>query len=140
MRAVRGAEGVVDKNIGKGGELFGKLGVVFRLALFKAGVLEQHNLAVFQGSGKRLRALADDVGRHLHGLTEQLRQAVCHNLQGERGVWSVLGLAHVRAENHARAVLDEIFNCRQGGNNTLVACDLAVLGGDIEVAAANKLK
>ena len=70
MRAVRGAEGVVDKNIGKGGELFGKLGVVFRLALFKAGVLEQHNLAVFQGSGKRLRALADDVGRHLHGLTE----------------------------------------------------------------------
>ena len=90
----------------------------------------------FRGSGKRLRALADDVGRHLHGLTEQLRQAVCHNLQGERGVWSVLGLAHVRAENHARAVLDEIFNCRQGGNNTLVACDLAVLGGDIEVAAA----
>ena len=74
--------------------------------------------------------------RHLHGLTEQLRQAVCHNLQGERGVWSVLGLAHVRAENHARAVLDEIFNCRQGGNNTLVARDLAVLGGDIEVAAA----
>ena len=46
MRAVRGAEGVVDKNISHGGKLLGKLGVVLCLALFKAGVLKQHDLAV----------------------------------------------------------------------------------------------
>ena len=46
VRAVRGAEGVVDKNISHGGKLLGKLGVVLRLALFKAGVLKQHDLAV----------------------------------------------------------------------------------------------
>ena len=41
------AERVVDKNISKGRELLGKLGVVLCLALFKAGILEQHDLAVF---------------------------------------------------------------------------------------------
>ena len=130
------AERVVDKNIGKGRELLGKLGVVLRLALFKAGILEQHDLAVFQGSGQRLRALAHNVGSHLHGLAQKLRQTLCYDFQGQLRLYLTLGLSHMRAENDARAVLDEILNRRQRCDNALVARDLAVLCGDVEVAAA----
>ncbi len=133
---MRGAEGVVDEDIGKRRKLFGKLGIVFRLALFKARILKKHDLAVFERSGQRLCAFAHDVLRHLHGLAQKLGQAVCHDLQRERGIGAVLGLTHVRAENDARTMLDKIFDRRQRRDNALVAGDLAVFGGDVKVAAA----
>ena len=83
MRAVRGAEGVVDKNIGKGGELFGKLGVVFRLALFKAGVLEQHDLAAAERRGLGLGVGTDDVMREDDRLAEKLGKTLGNGGEGE---------------------------------------------------------
>ena len=83
MRAVRGAEGVVDKNIGKGGELFGKLGVVFRLALFKAGVFQQQDLTGLQGRGLSLGILTHNVAGEDNFLSQQLCQTGGYGSQGQ---------------------------------------------------------
>ena len=133
---MRGAEGVVYENVGQRSELFGELGIILGLALFKAGVLQQHDLAVLQRRGKRLCAFTHDVLCHLDGLAEQLGKTVRDDLEGERGLGAVLGLSHVGAENDTRAVLDEILDGRQSGHDALVAGDDAALGGDVEIAAA----
>ena len=73
---MRGAEGIVHEDVSQRGELLGKLGVVLRLALFKAGVLKQHDFAVLQGRSEGLCARPDDVFRHLDRLAQQLRQAL----------------------------------------------------------------
>ena len=136
MRAVRGAEGVVHENVSHGSELLGELGVVLGLALFKAGVLKQHDLAVLEGGGQRLCALAHDVLGHLDRLAQQLGQTVGHDLQAQLRLHFALGLAHVGAEDDAGIVLHEILDGRQRGDDALVARDLPVLGGDVKVAAA----
>ena len=133
---MRGAEGVVHENVSHGSELLGELGVVLGLALFKAGVLKQHDLDVLEGGGQRLCALAHDVLGHLDRLAQQLGQTVGHDLQAQLGLDLALGLAHVGAEADARAMLHAILDGRQRGNNALVARDFAVLGGDVKVAAA----
>ena len=133
---MRGAEGIVHEDVGHGGELLGKLGVVLRLALFKAGVLKQHHFAVLQGRGEGLCARPDDVLRHLDRLAQQLRQALCDDLEAQLRLDLALRLAHVGAEDDLRPVLDEIFDRRQRSDDTLVAGDDAALGGHVEVAAA----
>ena len=133
---MRGAEGVVHENVSHGSELLGKLGVVLGLALFKAGVLKQHDLAVLEGGGQRLCALAHDVLGHLDRLAQQLGQTIGHDLQAQLRLHFALGLAHVGAEDDAGIVLHEILDGRQRGDDALVARDLPVLGGDVKVAAA----
>ena len=133
---MRRAKGVVDENIGQRGQLLAQLGVVLRLALFKAGVLEQHDLAVLERGGLRLRVLTGDVLGHDDRLAEQLAQAVGDDLKAQLGLVLALGLAHVGAENDLRVVVDEIANGRQRGDDSLVAGDLAVLGWNVKVAAA----
>ena len=136
MRSVRRAERVVDKDVGHGSQLLGKLRVVLGLALHVADVLKQHHVAVLERGGLGLGILADNVGGHDNGLAEKLAQAVGDDLEGKLGLPLALGLAHVRAEDDARAVRDQIFDGRQCGDDALVTGDFAVLGGDVEVAAA----
>jgi len=81
MRAVRGAEGVVHKNVSHGCKLLGKFGVVLRLTLFKAGVLKQHDLAVLQRSGQRLCAFAHNILGHLDRLAQKFGQALGNDLK-----------------------------------------------------------
>ena len=134
--AVGGAEGVVDKDIGQGGQLLAQLGIVLGLALFKAGVLQEHDLAVLQGGSLGLGVLTGHILGHDDGLTQQLAQAVSHDLQAQLGLVLALGLAHVGAEDDLGAVVDEILDGGQRGHDTLVAGDDAALDGHIEVAAA----
>ena len=62
VRAMHGAEGVGDVDLGHAGKLLGELGVVLLLALVEAEVLKQHDLARLQRGGLGLGVLADDVG------------------------------------------------------------------------------
>ena len=48
---MHGAEGVGHVDLGQIGHGLGQLGVVLGLALLKAGVLQQHDLAGLQGGG-----------------------------------------------------------------------------------------
>jgi len=136
MRAVRGAKGVVYEDVGQRGELAAQLGIVLRLALFKAGVLEQHDLAILEGGGQTLRVLAHDILRHPNLCAEQLGKTVRDDLEGEFGRGPVLGLAHVGAEDDLCAVASQVFDGGERRHDALVARDDAALGGHVEVAAA----
>lgn len=81
MGAVRRAECIVHKDLRQRSQLLGQLGIVLRLALHEADVLQQHHIAVLQGSGLGLGILTDDVLGHHDGLAEQLAQAVRNDLQ-----------------------------------------------------------
>ena len=136
MGAVRRAECIVHKDVRQRSQLLGQLGIVLRLALHEADVLQQHHIAVLQGSGLGLGILTDDVLGHHDGLAEQLAQAVRNDLQGQLGLPLALRLAHMGAEDDAGAVVDKVLNGRHGSDDALVARDLAFLGGDVEVTAA----
>ena len=68
-------------------------------------------------------------------LTDEVVERL-HDLQAQLGLPLALGLAHVGAEDDLRAMVDEVLDGGQGGDDALVAGDLAVLQGDVEVAAA----
>ena len=136
MGAVRRAECIVHKDLRQRSQLLGQLGIVLRLALHEADVLQQHHVAVLQGSGLGLGILTDDVLGHHDGLAEQLAQAVRNDLQGQLGLPFALRLAHMGAKDDAGAVVDKVLNGRHGSDDALVARDLAFLGGDVEVTAA----
>ena len=136
---MRGAEGVVDKDVGHGGQLLGQLRIVLGFALHVADVLKQHDFAVLQSGGLCLGVLADNIGGHDDGLAQKLTQTVGDDLQGQLRLPLALGLAHMGAENDAGAMLNQVFDGRQGGDDALIAGDFAFLGGDVEVAAAQDL-
>jgi hypothetical protein len=75
VRAVGGAEGVVDVEVGQRGELLGELGIVLRLARIEAAVFQEHDappVPIIQG----LLHLRSDGGVELEdGLAEQLFEA-----------------------------------------------------------------
>ena len=131
-----GAEGIVHKDLGQVSQSLAQLGVVLGLALFKAGVLQQHHLAVLQGGSLGLGILAGNVLGHDNGLAQQLGNAVSHHLQAQLGLDFPLGLAHVGAQNDLGIVVYQVLNGRHGGHDALVGSNLAIFGGNIEVAAA----
>ena len=130
------AEGVVDENVGHGSQSLAQLGIVLGLTLFKAGVLQQHDVAVFQSGGLGPGILAGHVGSHNDLLAQQLADPVSHHLQAQLGLVLALGLAHVGAKDHLGTVVNQITDGGHGGHDPLVGRDDAVLGGDVEVAAA----
>ncbi len=131
-----GAEGVVDEDIGQLSQLLAELGVVLGLALFKAGVFEQHDLAILELVSQTVRVLACNVLRHADLDAEQLAQTVGDDLQAQLGLKLALRLAHVGAQDDAGAVLAQIIDRRQSGDDALIRGDFAFLGGNVEVAAA----
>ena len=149
------------------GHLLGQLGVVFGLALFKAGILQQHDLAALQRGGLGLSVGAHHVVGQNHSLVQQLAQAGGHGLHAQLGqgllplllgngrlVLALLQLllfvalkgghrlAHVGAGDDRRALLQQVLDGGQRGADTLVVGDdaAAVLGhGDVEVTAKQDL-
>ena len=94
VRAVRGAEGVVDVDVGERRVALGELGVVLRLARLEADVLEHHDVAVGH---------VVEVGRpSATSVAEQLAQALGDRPQRELGL-AVLRPAEVRRRARSRA-------------------------------------
>ena len=136
MGAVGGAEGIVDENIRQGSQRLAQRRVVFGLTLLKAGVLQQHHIAVLQRGGLGLGVLPCHVGSHDDFLAQQLADALGNDFQTQLGLPLALGLAHVGAEDDLGVVVNQVPDGGHGGNDPLVGGDDAVLGGNIEVAAA----
>ncbi len=151
----------------QGRHLLGQLGVVLGLALLKAGVLEQHDLAALQGRGLGLGVGAHHVIRQDHVLAQQLGQAGGHRLHAQLGqgllplllgdgglvlallqLFLLVGLeggrrlAHVGAGDHRRALVQQVLDGGQGGPDALVVSDdaAAVLSHrNVEIAAQKNL-
>ena len=103
VRAVRGAERVVDVEVGERAEALGELGVVLRLARLVADVLEHHDVAVGH---------AVEVRRELDVGAEQARQVLGDRPQRELRL-AVLRPPEVRDEQQLRAPLAQLLDRRQ---------------------------
>ena len=163
---VHGAEGVGHIQFRHVGHGLGQSGVILGLALFKAGVLQQQDLAGLQRGSLGLGILAHHVVGKDDLLTQQLAQPLGHGSQGQllQGLLPVLfldgsrilallhlllhiglkgghGLAQMRAGDDGSAVIQQIADGGQGGDDTLVTGDLAglLVLGDVEIAAQQDL-
>ena len=163
---MHGAEGVGHVQLRHVGQGLGQCGVVLGLALFKAGVLQQHDLAGLQRGGLGPGVLAhhvvgkDDLAAQQlaqtlrHGGQGQLAQGLLPLLLGDVGLVLALLhlLLHVSGEGGGRlaqmgagddgsALLQQIADGGQGRHDALVAGDgagLLVLGY-VKVAAQQDL-
>ena len=106
VRAVGGAEGVVDVDVGVAGERPREALVVGLLAGRKAQVLQQRHRAGVQVVDHLAGAVADGLVGQGNVGAEQLRQPRGDRLQRILLVRLALGAAEVRGEHHARALLD----------------------------------
>ena len=131
-----GAESVVDEDIGQVSQSLAQLGIVLGLTLDETGILQQHHIAVVQSGGLCLGILAGHIGSHDDFLAQQLAQPVGDNFQAQLRLPLALGLAHMGAQDDLSAVLDQVVDGGQSGDNPLVTGNFSIFGGDIEVAAA----
>ena len=136
---VHRAEAVADVDVRELGEPVGEvaaLGVVLAgLARVEAQVLDDGDRAVGQGGDRRLRGLADRVGREGHGSAEQLAQSGGGGGEGERRVRGALGAAQVRGDDHLGARVREGLDGGQDGADPAVVGDGAVVERHVEVGA-----
>ena len=135
VRAVRGAKGVVDIDLRKGGQLLGELRIVLFLFLVEADVLQQNDVAGLHRVDALLGVLADDVLGQDDLLIELLAQALRNGGQGILHVEFALGTAQVRAEDDGRIVVQEVLDGGQRRHDAGVVGDLRAVQGDVEVAA-----
>ncbi len=124
---MNGAECVGDIKLCHIAERLCEIVAVFLLADIKAEVLKQHELAGLQSGGLCLRILTDDVLCKDHVHAEQLGKALCNRCESELFLPLSLGLAKVGACDDGSAVIQQILDGRQGGNNALIACYLTCL-------------
>ena len=137
--AVRGAECVVDKEIGQGGKLLRKLGVVFRLSLLEADVLKQQHLARLEGGGARGGVRPDHIGGKSHRHAEQLGEADGNRLHRKFFLRAVLRAAEMGAEDDRRSVREQITDGWQRRDNPLVVGDDPVGKRNVKIAAHQSL-
>ena len=132
---MRRAEGVVDEEVGRRGELLRELGHVLLLLLVEARVLEEEHVAVGHLADARGDAVADAVRRHHDVLAEQLRQARSHGAERELVLGAVLRAAQVGRQQHLRALLHEVLDGRHRRADARVVRDRLAVERHIQVAA-----
>ena len=139
---VDGAEGVRHIQVRHIRQGLGQSRVVLGLALFKAGVLQQHDLAGLQGGGLGPGVGAHHILRHDDGLAQQLAQALGHGLEAQGRVRAVLRLAQMGAGDDGSVLVQKILDSGQGGPDALVVGDDAAAvfsQGHVEIAAQQNL-
>ena len=137
---VCGAECVVDVNVSHVSHSLCKRSVVLGLALFKANILKQNDLARLNLSGQLLSILAYNVLCQLDFLAKQLAQALSNRSQRILHVYFALRTAEVRAQDYSSVVIQQVVNGLQRSTDALVVGDVAVLVlRYVKIAAGNYL-
>src|SRR4030088_1669031 len=135
MGAVGGAEGVVDVQLAKVGQLPGEVRVVFCLSRIEADVLEHHDLAVAHRLDGSLDRRTDAVVQMAHGAADQLAEPLCQRRGSVSCLDLSVGPAEMRDQDHARASLEQVLDGRDRLPNPGIVDDPAVLDRDVEVDA-----
>ena len=99
--------------------------------------MQKHHVAVLHGGHGGLGIFAGDiiVVRENDLFAQQFGQAHGHRRKAELFFRPVFGLAQMAAQHHAAAVLDELLNGGQRGNDAVIVGDLAVLHGNVKITA-----
>ncbi len=69
MGAVGGAKGIIDEEIGMGGQLLSKFGVILLFFRIEADIFEEGNLAITEASHNSGSRLTNAVGGKSYGRT-----------------------------------------------------------------------
>ena len=126
VRAVRGAERVVDVDVGQRRVALGQLGVVLGLARLEADVLEHHDVAV----RARRRASARERDRRRRAARRAARPPGRSENSGSRS----FGRPRWATQHEPRALLAQLLERRQRRADARVVGDAAVLvQRDVEV-------
>jgi hypothetical protein len=123
VRAVRGAERVVDVRVGQVGVALRERRIVRGLPRLVADVLEHDDVAVGHVVDRRRERDVD---------AQQLARALRHRLQAELRL-AVLRPAEVRGEDEPGPALAQRLQRRKRGADAGVVGDRAVLERDVEV-------
>src|SRR5690349_21084749 len=99
MRAMGGAESVVDIDLSQRGKLFGEFGIVGLLFLMKSNVLEKDDLSGRQSLATCLDFGSDTVWQQGDILAEQLREPLGDRLQAESRARTSLGPSEMAAKD-----------------------------------------
>ena len=154
--AVGGAKGVVDVDVGVGGQRLGKLALLLfhlllggglhlvrgvvgqsaRLALLlgvEAEVLQQQRLTRLQGAGFKLGFLADAIAGKLHIDAKQLSH-MRTDVPERKLVVVAFGPPQMRADDDAAPVAEDLLQCGQGGADARIVRNVEILvERDVEV-------
>ncbi len=133
MGAVSGPKGIVDVHVRQGSHLLGQFEVILFLFGVEAGIFEHQHLAGFERFGGSFGYRANAVFGKGHRLAHQLRQVICHRFEGVFGIRTTLGPAQVRAQDHSRAVIEQILDGRQGRPNAGIVAHFAILDRYVEI-------
>ena len=150
--AVGGTEGVVHVDVGElaeagaeGGHLggislhavpFGILGLALFLDM-ETDILEQDDLAGFQGGAGGLDLGSDAVVEELHRLAEQFLQLCGDGLEGVLGDALAVGAAEMAGQDDRRTLIQGVLDGRKRRGDALGIGDLSglLVLGDVEVNA-----
>ena len=137
LGAVRGAEGVEDEDVAKGGKALADLGLVLLLAPVEADVLEHEDVTRLEGIDGSLGLVTVGVGDELHGQAAHLGELLGNRLEGELGLGAVaLGATEMAHEDDAGVVLHEVLDRGEGRLDAGGVTHDTVLDGHVEVDAA----
>jgi hypothetical protein len=131
--AVRGAERVVDVEVGEVGQRGGELRIVRLLLGVEAEVLEHQQVARTQLLDGHLDSGSERVAGHPHRAAEELAEAVGDRLQAESVVHLALRPPEMAGEDDGRPTLQQVHDRRQAGANAGVVGDPPVVERDVEV-------
>ena len=115
-----GAKGVVNVDLGEGGELFGEGWVVGFFFRMEAEIFQEQNLAGLELAGKFRGNVTNAVGGkadidvEADVVVEQFAKAVDDGAQGILGVGLAFGAAEVRREDDLGVVADGVLDGREG--------------------------
>lgn len=111
-------ERVVDIDIRQRGQSLGKIRIIFGFFLIEADVFDHHDLARLERRGHGVGLIANDVSGEFHLAVHQLGQTLRH--RGQRAFFLgflILRATQVRAQDHRRAVINQILD---GGNGSRI--------------------
>ena len=123
--AVRGAKGVVHKDVAQGGHLARQRFVVLLFALVDAAVLQQHHLPGLHRLACHQHAI-DPVGHQRHGAAQQFLHARRHRRERVGGGEGTFGrAAQVRCHHHAGTGVQRHADGGHAGADARVFGDVA---------------
>ncbi len=132
------SECVIHKNIAEGRQVLRESLSVLRLFCPITCVLKQDDLSVLHSLNCCLSVRPNNfrICCKFHFLSQKLCQPCCHGSQGQFRLRLSLRLAKMGAEDNLPAICNQFFNRRQGCNQTVLICNLALFQRYVEITSA----
>ena len=135
MRAMRGAERVVDEDVAEFGDLLHEGGIVLLLAGMEARVLQQQDVSVLQLRDRGFRDIADAILRKGDRAPHRFRQRRGDGLERHRRHDLALRPVEMGEHDHPRALLGQLADGRRLAVDAQRVGHPSVRHGDVQVGA-----